>query len=31
LVASGRERAEEFSMHRLADKYLEAYSSVAGA
>ena len=31
LVVSGRERAEEFSMHRLADKYLEAYSSVAGA
>jgi len=28
LVASGRERAEEFSMRRLADRYLEAYASV---
>jgi len=28
LVAAGRERAEEFSMRRLANHYLEAYSSV---
>ncbi len=31
LVASGCRRAEEFSMHRLADRYLEAYASVVGA
>jgi phosphatidylinositol alpha-mannosyltransferase len=30
LVASGRQRAEEFSMRRLADRYLEAYASVMG-
>ena len=28
LVVAGRERAEEFSMRRLANRYLEAYSSV---
>ena len=28
LVASGRIRAEEFSMRRLADRYLEAYADV---
>ena len=30
LVASGRERAEEFSMDRLAELYLELYARVAG-
>ena len=30
LVASGRERAEEFSMDRLAQRYLELYARVAG-
>ena len=30
LVASGRERAEEFSMDRLADMYLGLYARVAG-
>jgi len=28
LVANGLARAEEFSMRRLADRYLEAYESV---
>jgi phosphatidylinositol alpha-mannosyltransferase len=28
LVASGRTRAEEFSMRRLADRYIEAYEDV---
>jgi hypothetical protein len=27
-VASGRTRAEEFSMRRLADRYIEAYEDV---
>ena len=30
LVASGRARAEQFSMRRLADRYLEAYTEVVG-
>jgi len=30
LVASGRARAEQFSMRRLADRYLEAYAEVVG-
>ncbi len=28
LVASGRDRAEEFSMGRLADRYLDLYGSL---
>jgi phosphatidyl-myo-inositol alpha-mannosyltransferase len=28
MVASGRERAQEFSMHRLADRYVELYGSL---
>ena len=30
LVSSGRARAEQFSMRRLADRYLEAYAEVVG-
>ncbi len=30
LVASGRARAEQFSMRRLADRYLEVYAEVVG-
>jgi glycosyltransferase involved in cell wall biosynthesis len=30
LVANGLVRAEEFSMRRLADRYLEAYEGVVG-